>query len=64
MNRKRFWVAVPEAGPLRADWFCGGLDEARQRWPSAAEYVDATDMTDDEFERLVIEHEAANARRS
>jgi hypothetical protein len=55
MNRKRFWVAAYSATDKRADWFDGDAEEAGRRWPGAISYTDATDMTDDQFEKFILD---------
>ena len=51
---RRFWVAIKDDEPLRSNWLQGGLQEAAERWTDAAQYIDATEMSDYEFEYLVV----------
>jgi hypothetical protein len=53
MKEKRFWVAVFADEAKAGTWLCGGEQEAKERWPDAQQYIDATDYDDAEFERLI-----------
>ena len=48
----RYYVAIFDDGDTKAQWHRCAMF-AEHAWPDAVAIIDATDMPDDQFERLV-----------